>query len=270
MEQLEFLTREEIKKQAPSIFTTSKFNKTSDKYVHIPTDRIIDDMESMGWGVSSAVEVRARRNVGFQKHMITFRNPEVVIEGKDGDVVFPQILVSNSHDGKNSFQFTAGLFRLVCSNGLVIATEEFESKKIRHMGYSFEEVQKVVAELVEQLPVTIEVMNKFKQTTLSDEQKVELAKKAIATRFSKKDRENIDVIKNYQIDIDEVLKPTRVEDEGNDLWNVFNVLQEKVIDGDFEYVSGVTMRKARRIKNFKQDMKLNKELYEIASQFVEG
>ena len=42
----------------------------------------------------------------------------------------------------------------------------------------------------------------------------------------------------------------------------------KPLDGDFEYVSGVKLRKARRVKNFKQDLKINKELYEIASQFI--
>lgn len=135
------------------------------------------------------------------------------------------------------------------------------------MGYSFEEVQAIVSELVEQLPVTVEVMNKFKSTILSQEQKVDFAKKALETRFEKIN-ENQNIIKDYGINIEEVLKPTRKEDEGNDLWNVFNVLQEKMIDGDFEYVSGVKLRKARRVKNFKQDLKINKELYEIASQFV--
>ena len=135
------------------------------------------------------------------------------------------------------------------------------------MGYSFEEVQAIVSELVEQLPVTVEVMNKFKSTILSQEQKVEFAKKALETRFEKVN-ENQNIIKDYGINIEEVLKPTRKEDEGNDLWNVFNVLQEKMIDGDFEYISGVKLRKARRVKNFKQDLKINKELYEIASQFI--
>ena len=59
----------------------------------------------------------------------------------DGDTVFPQILMTNSHDGKNSFQFQAGLYRLVCSNGLVIADAQFEDVKMRHMGYSFEDLQ---------------------------------------------------------------------------------------------------------------------------------
>jgi methyl-accepting chemotaxis protein len=135
------------------------------------------------------------------------------------------------------------------------------------MGYSFEEVQAIVSELVDQLPVTVEVMNKFKNTVLSQEQKVEFAKKAIETRFDKVN-ENQDIIKDYGLNIEDILKPTRKEDEGDDLWNVFNVLQEKVIDGDFEYISGVKLRKARRIKNFKQDLKINQELYEIASQFV--
>jgi hypothetical protein len=199
--------------------------------------------------------------------MLVFRNPEVVIHGNDNDTVYPQILVTNSHDGKNSFQFTAGLFRLVCSNGLVIAAEQFADKKIRHVGYSFEEVQAIVSELVDQLPVTVEVMNKFKSTILSQEQKVEFAKKAIETRFDKVN-ENQDIVKDYGLNIEDILKPTREEDEGDDLWNVFNVLQEKVIDGDFEYISGVKLRKARRIKNFKQDLKINQELYEIASQFA--
>ena len=135
------------------------------------------------------------------------------------------------------------------------------------MGYSFEEVQAIVSELVDQLPVTVEVMNKFKNTVLSQEQKVEFAKKAIETRFDKVN-ENQDIIKDYGLNIEDILKPTRKEDEGDDLWNVFNVLQEKVIDGDFEYISGVKLRKARRIKNFKQDLKINQELYEIASQFI--
>jgi hypothetical protein len=39
-----------------------------------------------------------------------------------------------SHDGKNSFTFTPGLFRMICENGLVVATEQFADFKVRHMG----------------------------------------------------------------------------------------------------------------------------------------
>ena len=68
--------------------------------------------------------------------------------------------------------------------------------------------------------------------------------------------------------MDEFLSPDRKEDAGNDLWSVFNLVQEKVVEGDFEYVSGVKMRKARKIKNFKQDLDVNQKLFEVAKEFV--
>ena len=55
------------------------------------------------------VKARKAKTRGVQKHMVVFRNPDVVINGGDGDTVFPQILLTNSHDGKNAFTFTAGL-----------------------------------------------------------------------------------------------------------------------------------------------------------------
>ena len=71
-----------------------------------------------------------------------------------------------------------------------------------------------------------------------------------------------------QIDLNELLKPTRKEDMGNDVWSVFNVVQEKIIEGDFEYISGTKVRKARKVKNFKQDQKINKELFSLALEYA--
>ena len=78
---------------------------------------------------------------------------------------------------------------------------------------------------------------------------------------------NITRTANYT-DIDDLLKPVRKEDKGSDLWSVFNVVQEKIIDGDFDYTIGSKFRKARQIKNFKQDIKLNQELFALASEYV--
>ena len=117
---------------------------------------------------SDAKEVKARTEgtIGFQKHLLVFRNNDVVINGEDGDTVYPQILLTNSHDGKNSFQFTAGLFRMICENGLVIATDEFEDLKMRHMGYTFEDLQILIKDMVEKLPLTVESMNKMKNSRI--------------------------------------------------------------------------------------------------------
>lgn len=256
-----FLTKEEIKEKARSIFASKGAENTSEKYSHIPTFKIIEDMEVLGWKVTDVKEVKARKNAGFQKHLVIFRNPEIAINGEDGDDVFPQILLTNSSDGKNAFTFRAGLFRLVCSNGLVISTQDFANMKIRHYGYDFSELQKTITGMVEKLPLTVESMNKFKQTKLVEAQILDFAKKALTVRFGEEEMNRITV------DFNEFVKPVRKEDEGNDLWSVFNRVQEKVLEGDFEYVAGTKSRKARKIKNFNQDIELNSKLYELATEY---
>jgi hypothetical protein len=259
-----FMSNDEMREKAPSIFNTKPSNNVSKHYTHIPTTKVINDMLTLGWGVSDVKEVKARKakTIGVQKHMVIFRNPDVVINGDDGDTVFPQILLTNSHDGKNAFTFIAGLFRLICENGLVISTQTYEDVKIRHMGYTFEELQASIRSMVDNLPLTIDSMNKMKETEMQQDQMVEFAKRALETRFDEKQMDKI------SIDIDALINPTRVEDSNSDVWSVFNVVQEKIINGDFNYNMSGKNRKARKIKNFTQDQKVNKELFELALEYV--
>ena len=259
----EFINKAEIKNRAKSIFTTTSAPGTSEKYAHISTEKIIDDMELLGWGVVDAKEVKARKSatMGFQKHLVVFRNNDIQITSEDGDTIFPQILLTNSHDGKNAFTFTAGLFRMICENGLVISTQEFENMKIRHYGYSFEELQSTIKAMVEKLPLTVESLNRFRAVELSQEQCLDFAQKAVAARFDNE-------IDNIQIDLQDLLTPTRNEDKGTDLWSVYNVIQEKLVHGMFNYKYGVKVRKARKIKNFKQDIVLNEKLYDLALAYA--
>lgn len=258
-----YLSKANIRSLAPSVFSEKPSEDVSSKYTHIPTERVIDDMELLGWKPIEAKEVKARKlsTKGFQKHLLIFRNDDVVINGKDGDTVFPQILLTNSHDGKNAFTFQAGLYRLICENGLVIADTQFEDVKMRHMGYTFEDLQVLIKEMVEKLPLTVESMNQMKAKELEQEQILAFAKEAINTRFTEKE------VNRIKIDWDTFIEPVRKEDAGKDLWSVFNVVQEKLIEGDFEYRIGGKPRKAREIKNFKQDMKINKELFELALDY---
>ena len=259
---MDFIDKSEIKNRANSIFTTTGSPSTSDKYAHISTEKIIDDMELLGWGVVDAKQVKARKSVGFQKHLVVFRNSEIVIDGADGDTVFPQILLTNSHDGKNAFTFTAGLFRMICENGLVVCNQEFENLKIRHYGYDFEELEKTINAMVEKLPLTVESMNRFKTTVLNSNQMLDFAKRALNSRFTESELEHI------TIDLNDLLTPSRDEDKGNDMWSVFNTVQEKLTHGLFNYGYGSKNRKARKIKNFNKDMELNNKLYQLANEFV--
>ena len=259
-----FMSDDQIKEIAPAVFTQKPSDEVSKHYTHIPTTKVINDMRTLGWDVVDVKEVKARKakTRGVQKHMVVFRNPDVVINGEDGDTVFPQILLTNSHDGKNAFTFTAGLFRLICENGLVISTTQFEDVKMRHMGYTFEDLQANIREMVEKLPLTVESMNRMKEIEMGEKAALDFAKRALETRFDEKQMNRI------QVDLNELLKPVREEDFGKDVWSIFNVVQEKIIEGDFQYIAGSKVRKARRVKNFNQDQKINKELFELALEYV--
>jgi len=192
-----FLTREQVRTHAPSIFTTQGSPETSERYAHIQTDRIISDMELLGWGVVDAKEVKARKGIGFQKHLVVFRNLQVTIRA-----------------------------------------------------------------MVERLPLTIESLNKFRAVQLGQDQMLEFAQRALAARFTD------DEIGNIEVDLAQLLEPTRAEDRGTDLWSVFNVVQEKLVGGMFSYTYGNKTRKARQIKNFKQDIVINEKLYDLALSYA--
>jgi len=245
---------EEIKQIAPSVFTTDKAPHLTDKYIQTPTSRVVEDLMNLGWQVTKAQEVKSRKYKGFQKHLIVFRNPDIMIKGENGDDSFPQILLTNSHDGKAAFNFRVGIFRLVCSNGLVISDADFNNVSIRHMNYSFETLQAKIQEVIAKLPNLVNKINLFKQTELTEAQMADFAQKAALLRTKQ------------TINIMDVLTPERPQDAGNDLWVVFNRIQEKVIGGNYKY--GGKNRKARSVKNFQKDIELNEQLFELAESYL--
>ena len=261
-----YLTKEQIKNSTPLVFANAPTNPdVSNKYLFVNTETIIDDLEKLGWLPVQAAQRKARKAEGtiFSKHMVSFQNPNIKITSSDGDDAYPRILLTNSHDGMQAFKFSVGIFRLVCSNGLVVADEKFSDFKIKHKGYTFGELRNVVKQAVADLPNRVQVMNDMKNRILTEEEKRKLALDAMLIRAG---------VKTLEYDeetIDDILDPKRDEDAGNDLWRVFNVVQEKITQGDFHAaLTGAKVRKVRKIKSFEKDLKVNKELFKLATALV--
>ena len=202
--------------------------------------------------------------------MISFQNPNIKITSKDGDDAFPRIIMTNSHDGLQAFKFSVGIFRLVCSNGLVVADEKFSEFKIRHKGYTFAELRDVVAQAVKDLPNKVEVLNKMRNKILTQDEKQKLALDALLIRAGI--TPDSDKAKEFEYDqetIQDILEPKRKEDQGDDLWKTFNVIQEKITQGEFHAaLKGAKVRKVRKIKSFEKDLQVNKELFKLATALV--
>lgn len=264
------MTKEQIKAVCPLAFYQEPTNPgVSNKYMMANTETIIDDMARLGWYPVEAKQCRAKKgSSGIRSfHLVAFQNEDVKIM-QDGETeAYPRIILTNSHDGFRSFKFMCGIYRLICSNGLVIATEEFASISIRHINYTFEELRKVVAQAIDAIPEQVKVMNRMKQTELTVEQKYDLALQVLKARKGAEENDKFTATKDT---LDDMLTPVRKEDTGNDLWTIFNVLQEKAIKGGYSYASDETKkaRKQRSIKSAVKDIALNQTMFSIATSFL--
>ena len=270
--QQEYMTKDQLREECPLAFAKKATNPdVSKKYLFVNTETIIDDLDKLGWKPVQAAQRKGRGgSTIFSKHMVAFQNPDLKIKGKDGDDSFPRIIMTNSHDGMQAFKFSVGIFRLVCSNGLVVADEQFNEFKIKHKGYTFDELRGVVNEAVADLPNKVEVLNQMKQRVLTQDEKNKLALDAMLIRAGIKPGSKEAKKFNYDDEtIIDILDPKRKEDKGDDLWRVFNVVQEKITQGDFHAaLTGAKVRKVRKIKSFEKDLKVNKELFKLATALV--
>ena len=273
-----FLSMDDLRKACPAAFKTTPTNPgVSERYVHANTATVVEDLAKLGWYPVQAKQCRPKKNSkGIRSfHMIAFQNPDVKIckpvtdiTGETTEIVdsYPRIILTNSHDGFNSFKFILGLVRLICSNGLVLCSDEFANLSIRHINYTFETLRTVVTDIVGRVPYVVNTMNDMKNTIISDDNKKELATAVVKIRKEMED--------NQQIELDEatimdILMPVREEDKGDDLWTVFNVCQEKMIKGGFHSVGkNNKSRKQRGITSVKKDIEYNQQLWNLAMNYL--
>ena len=268
-----FLSNDDIRKTCPMAFKDTPTNpNVSDRYVQANTATVIDDLAKLGWYPVQAKQCRNKKNSSGVRsfHMVAFQNPDVKImrnldNGEKVVDTYPRIILTNSHDGYNSFKFMVGMFRLVCSNGLVCG-ESLADMSIRHMNYDCEELRKIVAKTIEQVPNIVATMNKMREIDATEEQKVAMATEVVKIRKGVDTTEDIEIGQDV---IDDILTPIRAEDNSNDLWTIFNICQEKMIKGGFSAPSRKSRsRKQRAITSIKKDMEYNQRLWQTASQYL--
>ena len=149
---------------------------------------------------------------------------------------------------------------MVCSNGLVIADTTFEQVKIKHQWYSFDEIRKIMDGMLEVVPKVITQVQELNSVTLSDDQQVDFASKALLTRYPKG---------NENLNIEDLLSPVRQGDRGDQLWKIFNVVQEKLIKGGLVFNDKKEkMQKLRPIINIDRRIEVNKKLWELTEAYV--
>ncbi len=255
------ISMEVAKEKAPAIFATKPADYINQKLYHFtPTTEIIDYMKDMGYVLTDAkqskTKIALRNNYGT--HIVSFQHPELYVkDNSNGVEARPTIVLLNSHDGSRPIQFEMGLFRLVCSNGLMVKSMDMGSFKERHTKYTFQQVKELIASKIDTLPKVVDKINDWNGLEMTPKQRHAFALKALQLRAGEER-----LAEDYELH--SILSPKRDADRGNTLWQTFNVVQENLIKGGFQ----MNNRTARGITNPVQDMVLNKGLWQLAEEFA--
>jgi hypothetical protein len=252
-------------KAAPSIFATEPYLGMSGKYSFIPTFEVLDSLKSKGWLPVRAKEQISRNEAkhGFTKHLIRLRKDDAPV--MVGDTVTEIVLV-NAHDGGAAYQMFAGLFRLVCSNGLTVDDSTFERVSIRHSGDVIGNVLYAAKHIVKDVPRLSAAVKKMRAIELNPAAKHTFAEAALDLKY---DRDKVSNLSLAPISAGQLLLPRRDEDTSADLWTTFNVIQENLMRGNQQGRSLARTQRCvhtRPVLSVDTDIRLNCALWALAQR----
>jgi hydroxymethylpyrimidine pyrophosphatase-like HAD family hydrolase len=138
-----------------------------------------------------------------------------------------------------------GIYRQVCSNGAIAFDQHGEKTQIKHTEINANNLQKFIQSVNNKTNKVLESFGILQNKNMTVEEARKFAYKAAQLRYTE------DQISD--ITINDLLSINRIEDESNDLWTVFNRVQENL---------------TADVSNFKTDIILNQKLFSLADQYA--
>ena len=213
------------------------------KEFYIPTIEVVKKLQDEGWNISGVNEQRGK-NRKITNNYVQMQHPDFAMKNANGkNEALASLTITNSCNGSKPLSLDLGMYRQVCSNGMIAFDQAAESETIKHIQVNYNNLDSFISNVNRKTSVVLNEFEKLKHTNLSVQEMQKLAYEAAQLRYS-----NLD-----DIDINDLLSVNRIEDEGNDLWTVFNRIQENLI-GD--------------VANLNEDIRLNKQLFSLANQYA--
>lgn len=250
-----------LKNQAPAIFAEAPHERTSEAYSFVPTIEILNLLRDEGWMPVSARQSRVMNESkeGFQKHIVRLRQAKD-IRTLSVDELIPEVVITNGHDGNTPYSLHAGLMRCFCDNQCVVGDSTFNQIKVNHIGFDPKDIIEASYRIIQEIPALTDSVDDWRQTKLSDDHRVALAKAALRLRWEED--------KN-PVDEHDLLQYRRRSDKEHDLWTTFNVIQENLIRGgmslDKKTRRNYGAKKVKDIQSIDKEISINKNLWDLSA-----
>lgn len=177
------LTLDAVRQRAPAVFAHSAHERMSAKYTFVPSERVLSGLMQAGFVPVEARQTHTRRTSPLHaRHVVRLRRRFETVQLRDS---VPEVVFLNSHDGTSAYQLRVGIFRVVCTNGLIVSRGAFPGVCVPHRGNVVDEViagALQIAERFDELAAQVERMEA--RQLLMDEQ-IAFAERALVLRFPK-------------------------------------------------------------------------------------
>ena len=250
------LLDDEIRAVAPSIFAVQPHESRSARYTCIPTGEVLGALRKEGFEPFMVCQTKVRNESKREhtKHMIRLRH-STQITGDEAN----EIILLNSHDGSSSYQMLAGVFRFVCSNGMVCG-DTAGDVRVRHQGTVVNDVIEGAYAVLDNFDKIDQQCEGMKAITLNMDEQYAYAKAALDLRYGDSDVPP-------PVTESQLLRSRRFADDSIDLWTTFNRVQENLIRGG---LSGRTANgkrtRTRAVTGIDQNLKLNRALWTLTEE----
>jgi len=243
------ISLQELETRVPAIFASAPRSDVSKEYSFYPTIKIVEMFQKENWLPVEAGQVNKEPDKKiYAEHYIRFAKPGLIYEKNE---IVPEIYLRNSHDRSCRLFISLGLYRVVCSNGLITNFADLFQLSQIHISITFGDIRRIIEEAITRFELVNEKIENYRNIKLSENEKIDFAKKALSLRQA----ENVPP--------DAVLVPRRMQDMGNDLFTVFNVLQENLIKGGVNYIDPKTSKPTRlyAINEIRKSFSINYNLW---------
>jgi uncharacterized protein DUF932 len=266
-----FLTDEEIRTVAPSAFQMDAHGSRSSRYAPIPTSLVVQGLRREGFDVIQASQSRARQEDRreYTKHMLRLRRVDAKADRAIGDV-YPEVVLVNANDGSSRYVLSAGLFRLICLNGMTTSDKTFEPIKITHAGDVVERVIEGTYKVLDESITALDHARAWSEIDLNPREQHAFAESARVLRFGDSEGNVTSPITAAQLNV-----PRRRDDDRASLWATFNRVQEHVMNGGLRGRSVDDLGRSRRVTSrsvngIDQDQRLNRALWLLAENMAQA
>ena len=249
------LSDDQIHRVAPSIFAEAPHESRSQRYTYIPTATVLTELRKEGFQPFMVTQTRTRHEDrrDYTKHMIRLRHASQINARGEAN----EIILLNSHDGTSSYQMLAGMFRFVCSNGLVCG-DTVADVRVPHKGDVAGQVIEGAYQVLHGFDRALESRESMQAITLHDSEAEVFARAALSLKYDDPD-------KPAPITESQILMPRRFDDRRPDLWSVFNRTQENLTKGGLHGRSANGRRQQTRpVQGIDSDIRLNRALWLLA------